>query len=225
MASGPAASRDRHRQRANPAPGHTNASAAQPPHAATHLKRIPVDRLRLAGARLARRNPPVARRDPGAAARGGGRRHRHRPAPRRRRPPCPGRRPLACLALDGAAGAPARRPRPAPAGRHRALPLPIRFRRPALGRRPAAVPGPGAGGAGHGVGAGRPAVRLGAPRTRGASSPHPLPRQRSVRPTAAPLTGSLKAGGCVSPFDPALLAATYRLQVSPIGHRNNRARG
>ena len=32
---------------------------------------LPVDRLRLAGARLARRNPPVARRDPGAAARGG----------------------------------------------------------------------------------------------------------------------------------------------------------
>ena len=31
-----------------------------------------MDRLRLAGARVARRNPPVARRDPGAAARGAG---------------------------------------------------------------------------------------------------------------------------------------------------------
>ena len=52
---------------------------------------LPVDRLRLAGARLARRNPPVARRDPGAAARRGCRRHRHGAAPRRRRPVCPGR--------------------------------------------------------------------------------------------------------------------------------------
>ena len=45
MASGPAASRDRHQQRVNPAPGHTNASAAQPPHTATHLKRVTAEEL------------------------------------------------------------------------------------------------------------------------------------------------------------------------------------
>ena len=183
---------------------------------------LPVDRLRLAGARLARRNPPVARRDPGAAARRGARRHRHRPAPRRRGPVCPGDRPVARMALDGAAGPAARRAHSAPAGQIRALPLPLGIRRPALGRGPAAIPGAGAGRARHGARAGRPAVRLGAPRTRGASSPHPLPRQRSVRPTAALLTGSLKAGGCVSPFDPALLAATYRLQVSGFGSNATR---
>ena len=86
-------------------------------------------------------------------------------------------RPLARLALDGAAGPAARRAHPAAAGRIRALPLPLRIRRPALGRRPAALPGAGADGARHGARARRPAVRLGVPRTRGASSRHPLPRR------------------------------------------------
>ena len=65
-------------------------------------------------------------------------------------------RPVARLALDGTAGTPARRSRPAPAGRIRALPLPLRIRRPALGRGPAAVPGAGAGGTGHRARARRP---------------------------------------------------------------------
>ncbi len=113
------------------------------------------------GVNFGRRSPPIGgqfstlNNNPGAAARGGARRHRHRAPPRRRRPLRPGRRPLACLALDGAAGAPARRPRPAPAGRHRALPLPLGLCRPALGRGPAAVPGAGGGGARHRARAGR----------------------------------------------------------------------
>ena len=128
----------------------------------------------------------------------------------------PGRRPLARLALDGAAGAPARRPRPAPAGRHRALPLPLRIRRPALGRGPAAVPGAGGGRARHGARAGR-ADRLSAGLTEIGRNGRALARQVSTTaPCAAGATSAFRVAGRP---DSAISSSTYRARP-PVSEAN-----
>ena len=82
-------------------------------------------------------------------------------APRRRWPHRAGTRPLARLALDRTASAPARRTHPAGAGRDRPLPPPHRLRRKALCRGPAALPGFRAGRAGRSPRAARPTGRAG----------------------------------------------------------------